>query len=527
MAQVCSQETFNMTTPLDVICAMERYAQAEISIGISSREDVVASQLPAMIGRIKALPSILMDDATAASNHRSTMHEFLNPDQTKEVANVIKSIANSSGVADVTNANGTHTQRHDWVHFYLTAMLWGAMCSMDHYKNKFKLLATFLVNNLGLRHPDERTKKLCVCIVHLAGNMEVHPESAYDHIRDFSDAMDSARDSIKNIQTMKVFPQDPREFMSIYPTAYGDGQPDDCKIDLNQLRDKFRKEVTPSRSTNNRVKSKPAPSTVDSQIVARQPLMHMGGMEMSLFSILQQFMRGQMNALPPFPQSSSSGSGISPGAEQSQPPQQTPPPIVFSGGVAPQCLQPPQQTPASVHDKLRELKESITKSAGSCKPSPVELTSDDDVSDAPTTLTESAKPKKKAKADPSQKKKPKKNQKNNENEKKKKNLAKQVEPAPKKKSTKKIEKEKLFKSLLKRPAACVRPKLRIDKPTHHHGGAIYWVGAKKCFRVYKRKPEDKASSVVTAADAASKASLKEAFTIACSMIEADPRPVAK
>ena len=42
--------------------------------------------------------------------------------------------------------------------------------------------AAFMVQNLGLRHPDMFTRKLAVNVVLLASRLELDPQTAYDHV---------------------------------------------------------------------------------------------------------------------------------------------------------------------------------------------------------------------------------------------------------------------------------------------------------------------------------------------------------
>ena len=72
--------------------------------------------------------------------------------------------------------------------------------------------------------------------------------------------------------------------------------------------------------------------------------------------------------------------------------------------------------------------------------------------------------------------------------------------------------------LLKRPAACVRPKF-AKTPTHHAGGRIYFSKAKHAFRVYSRR-KDRVEETVDFQD-----DERSAFRYSCALIEADPRPI--
>ena len=79
-----------------------------------------------------------------------------------------------------------------------------------------------------------------------------------------------------------------------------------------------------------------------------------------------------------------------------------------------------------------------------------------------------------------------------------------------------------MKQLLKRPAGKHRPPFS-KKPTAYKGGKIYWSGAKSALRVYARTPADRVEDTfkVDTSDPDSKA---RAWSIACAVIENDPRP---
>jgi hypothetical protein len=84
----------------------------------------------------------------------------------------------------------------------------------------------------------------------------------------------------------------------------------------------------------------------------------------------------------------------------------------------------------------------------------------------------------------------------------------------------KAEKTKLYATLLKRPAAAVRPKFSED-PVAYRGGRIYFSKPKNAFRVYTRKA-DRIETTIGVADDADKL---EKFQVACAMVEVDPRPI--
>ena len=415
---------------------------------------------------------------------------------------------------------------------------------MDTIKNKFKLLATFFCTTLGLRHPDEKTKKLATVIVL---KVDTEPEDAYRHVREFGAIMDQKRSSIGCVQTLTQFPEDPKDFMTIYPGAYSaDDPPVACRLDLFMIKERLRSDITPCRESNAKVKRQ------CSQQVLSPPSNHsspdQNQQNVVLAALLQSFMMNQgapanngidimynlagmcrqrNPALMDAPSGAASGSS-SDGAQRiplmgglpCSPRTDSLPgdddASVVGGGLLPQCLQPPSVAtrPSTIQDKLSKLSTDIAKATaaaeGKLKKRISEKTGEEEVEiepcEPPDASVLDSIPRKKGKA--KGKAKPAKSK---------------VAASPKKSKTKsQTDKDAFYDNLFKKKPKSKRPKFCL-KPTHHHGGKIYWMASTNQFRIYKRKRDriDTRVRVIpnNAADA------KRKFAISCAIIESDPRPV--
>ena len=92
--------------------------------------------------------------------------------------------------------------------------------------------------------------RLVVVVVNLASNLKPSPKVAYEDLMNFGEIMDSKRKSVCSSQTLLVFPEDPKVFMELYPTAYSSEDPPvKCRVSLSEIMWRWRKTMTPCRST--------------------------------------------------------------------------------------------------------------------------------------------------------------------------------------------------------------------------------------------------------------------------------------
>ena len=252
-------------SPIDSIKAFERSIVAEVKMGLMSMESACGTNLAVLLARIRHMgKTVPMEQVTNAIEYLTDDRGTFNALQRKEVAETVKSVRKSH-IVESSSRKGWTMQSHQFLHVYILAMIWAAMMSADTIENKMKLFATFMIKNLGLRHPDNKTKKLGLVIICIASNLELDPQSFYDTLHKFGDCIERKRSSISNNQTMIEFPQDPNEFLNVYPDAFGDTDPPvDCRIDIAKIPEMMRGDVAPSRSTNsNVVKRKISKSNVE------------------------------------------------------------------------------------------------------------------------------------------------------------------------------------------------------------------------------------------------------------------------
>jgi hypothetical protein len=543
-----------MTAPTEIIKALERNIASEVAMGLGQASRLTAEKLPMLLTRIRQCP-VDMDEVTTCNEYLLATTGPFSLEQKREIATVVKSM--TSGERQKT-INSCRNQKNLYLQKYMPARLWSCVCGTETLLNKFKVMAAFMCQNLGLRNADEQTKKLATVICLEASSIDCDPNVAYDHVREFSNILDQQRTSINTPQTMLVFPESPQDFMRVYTTAYGvDDPPVECRIDEPKLKERLRGDITPSRNTSSRVYTKTSPAAVAhrSQAHAQQQQQQTEAPNMLLMQMLQQFMFGQgarppmgcnINYLQPGQQSASSGASAGNIAIQGDPPAPklsadgtlaiedapdpaTQPASIISGGIAPACLQPPpienRAGQPSALDKLKALSDSIGQSSQAAKATAAKRKIDNDEADGdeeedaddnaagpsakglqrkPAGASASSKaksPAAKAKAAKSPAAKAK---------------------APNSKAQIAEQRDKRYAELLKRPAASTRPRFAL-KPTQHHGGKIYWQGARNAFRVYKRKSDTAEEQVRVDPDV--KDDAKKKFQVACAIIEADTRPI--
>ena len=261
--------------------------KVEAQLGLSTLVASATEHLPPLLTRLRSLkPS--MDEVTEVLEHLSTVDSAFSEAQKKEIAAVVKSTMVDTATA---SARATaKTQQHLSLHNYLPAKLWACLESDDKRENKFRQLAEFMCQSLGLRNPDARTKRLAVVVVHLASNVSPAPKEAYEDVQMFGDIIEQKRTSVCSKQTMLAFPEDPKVFMVSYPTAFGaEDPPIACRVSLASTVERCRKGVTPCRNSNQQVRvhfAKP-PTIGQATLAASSSNDSVNG---ALLSILERYM---------------------------------------------------------------------------------------------------------------------------------------------------------------------------------------------------------------------------------------------
>jgi hypothetical protein len=513
-------------------------------MGLSTMPDACVATMPTSVARIRQLSDVSIEQVTAANEHLAIDHGKFTPEQRHELAKLTKSVMKSDVVQGTTKAGHT-MQSNKFVHKYLPARLWALLCSQELHK--FQHTASFFTNNLGLRHPDENAKRMAVVIVLIASGLDPDPDEAYRYVREFGAIIDPKRSVIQTIQTLVDFPEDVNGFMVIYPNAYGNEDPPvACRIDEATIMERCRSDITPCRGTNSKVSRQQSSSSLVLRTgSSRVPQTPDQSINATLAGMLQQFKMSApngggsdnfgLNIIYNMAQMQNrQGFSGSPVGQSNIPvlddmprldPSQVDP--LISGGVSSPCLQPLQSTespPGSVHDKLDALNTSIHNSSQAANEAAIKRSSKKTkVTDNEPTDEPSPKSKTVAKTTTKQKSVAKKPAPHVEEA-----LPLELEiakkpappasppPAAKRKRRTLAERRARRAALANAKPKSKRPKF-AKKPTEHHGGKIYWIGARNMKGDYL----DEGASCVRGDEA----DVRLKFAKSCVIIESDERPI--
>ena len=424
--------------------------------------------------------------------------------------------------------------------------IWVMLRSADSFSNKAKHLATFMIKNLGLRNPCEKTRRMATVIIHIASKLDIDPDGCLEHISDMRTIIETKRTVLDGIATMSKFNSNVEEFMRLYPTAYDPEHPAiECPYPVSDILERCRKEVTPARCSNAQLrvhgKRNLATRTINRAPRSLTDQSTIIDAQAEQIQLLRDFMRGRTSNVPQLPAPSDANVSAARRAitiEEIDPDDgkritrdATIDHVTPDTGSVPGCLQARVLEKETPPNKIADLRAQIKADVAAAKLKKKE--------DAAKAKGKTGTSKKKAK----KKKKAKSNSSTDDDRKTKSSDASSpsdtsVEPKPKtakaKAKAKSIPKEKAkaktearskrFDALLKRPAAAGRPAFN-KKPTSYKGGRIYWSGANQLLRVYARVPagEEKEKKETIRCDDANKADKERSWAIACALIESDPR----
>ena len=143
-------------TPTDVVSSFERHMKVEVRLGLSSMVASAEKVMPTLLTRLRSLnPS--MDEVTAVLEHLGRDDCLFTIEQRQEIGVVAQ--ATMVDPTTVVTRTVAKTQQHLHLHDYLPARLWACLESGDRKENKFRQLAQFMCQSLGLRNPDVKTKR--------------------------------------------------------------------------------------------------------------------------------------------------------------------------------------------------------------------------------------------------------------------------------------------------------------------------------------------------------------------------------
>ena len=469
-------------------------------------------------------------------------------DERKQIGQTLTAAGSATPAAKVVTFV---EQEHLYVYNYYSDFLWTIYHSVDSFTNKLQHTADFWVTHLGLRYPSANTKRVGVATIHAVVGEEVDPATSYNHVMELQSFVTKKRNAVNGTRSMDTFPEQPDQFIRLYPHAFGDHPPVGCRVHIPKIRERCNPETIPVRCTAKRVRGKVTPG------VAQAVTAKSDDSNTSMFRAMMQYM---------------TGNGAAPPAPRPPPASPLPPPVAIAGpavgaassadghaaAVVPYCPGPAggmagcHEAPAKVAtaaDELKKLRDEVAeatskankkakkaKANAKAKGRPekgIHASEDDDDEDGEDGEDDDENRKRhKGKAsdddgsdDAAETDSPKAAMKAMKAKGASPKAMKAKGASPKamkvRSVMKKDEREAERKAMLKRPAAKGRPTFS-KKPTSWHGGKIYFSEAAKKLRVYVRSPADKVERSVPI-DVKDKHDKGEAWCVACALIESDPR----
>lgn len=205
-------------------------------------------------------------------------------------------MANSPALAagSGSGSGDSKAQTHLYIHNYITDKLWCSLLSKDvSFDGKLEGVASFFIDQLRLRHPNEDTSKNAVAIVALCCGRELTPDEAYGSLNKFKAKIVAKRGLKPEASSLRLFPEDPTDFMVMYPQAYIECEPPVAtRLDPNRIRQSTRKDLMPARSSNKNI-SRHSPSPPSDR---RSPGLSLGAGENLFQNCLSYVLRGEGHA---------------------------------------------------------------------------------------------------------------------------------------------------------------------------------------------------------------------------------------
>ena len=527
-------------------------------MGLATLEEACKVQFRHLCDLFRKSSSITQDACTELLDYLQQDHGTFSSDQHKELARLAVSrceaLQNQGGAA----ASEDENQTNNYLHLYYPDWLWSVLRSDESMTNKLSHEAEFWVKHLGLRNACEITKRLGVAIGQVASGQAIDPQLGYNQLHDLHDAITRKRRSNPGRVTLKSFPKDPNEFWRMYPTAYtATHPPAPCRINETELFERNSSSCIPARSTNRRIKGKQDMS----QSVQRDVCLGISNNDNGMAQAMQMMMKFMMgNVTPPlllqqalgvqrreqvphvFSGSHQSNPHQSPQHEtstrveevstgspsQAEPQGQSGAPS-DAGGLPPAVLRAPSKEQVRTSGRMHEIRGHIQaavhqtrskRKRGTSSKRSNEDEDTDDTDDDPAGPPNDGQGRRRGRPKGSGKKhtcmktttKMNKDLKGETNKTHKATIKSQGwRDSPD------------LNKILNKTSAKVRPKYS-EKPTHYHGGKIYWSKSKMAFRVYLRN-EDLVEKQVKVGELDQK-SKSTAFQYSCGLIEVDPRPVS-
>ena len=276
-------------------------AYIEVSQAAGTSEEILTSitknrldNLRSMLG--KSTPSL--DDTTAAISLVGSTKAF-NHEQKQALLGAIHTKVQSSSLDGDEGADTTKAQSHKYVENYLTEALYNILDNKDIPEvERIEAFVDFLQLRNGCKFPDVSSRKRFVAIISLCNGTNATAKAlkaSYDKFAEINIRKRKLR--VLAPTTMKVFPENPKEFASLHPCSYLEGQP----YVVSRLSSSMIDEVvgmTSARKTNSLINSKseaPATLPVHSGVVSSTDVMHMDGVKQG-FQMMGQMMQMMMGS---------------------------------------------------------------------------------------------------------------------------------------------------------------------------------------------------------------------------------------
>ena len=519
-----------MSSPKELVQAAGRHVRSQVTLGRYNMKDACARQLPRLLEQVRSLEGLIQAHLTELNEYLEAERGTFSGEERTEISAVAEQCFEVANASKVDTPTEEGFQKHYHMQHWYPDWLWSIIMSTDTMSAKLQQTAEFWIEQLGLRDPDEKTKRLGVAICEAASSTPIDPQQSYDRVHELAGYIRTKKTVIPGTQTVRNFQKDPKSFMAKYPNAYAkDHPPVKCRIDEKKIRERNNKEIIPCRDSNKKVRTKRTSSEVGAQSQIQPASSASGSGTLDAMKMMMEFMFGSRQTAPKLElkpptgqcQNASAPSGLAtvgqPRFEEVAETNVASTKPENAGGL-PGCLQPPSTSQESSAAKMARLRENIKKAAASTKAAggasadgdaaddPTKDKADDAPPAAATTAKHTAKGtvQKKPGAKGAPKPAPK-------------------EKAPKGKTSPTVawydDKDKL--KILNKKAKTKRPKF-APTPVKHLGGKIHFSKARKALRVDKRKQDKVETNVALKSESA--ADKARAYNYACALIETDPRP---
>jgi hypothetical protein len=162
-----------------------------------------------------------------------------------------------NAAAATSRSTGTTTKQQVFLHShnYMPASLWTKLSAAEHpWDFKLEAFTDFLLL-VRCRNPSDASLKVGLAICAHLHKKEMTADDAYTHINKMKTKLHHKRDLRAGTQSLLEFPIDVSEFVQQYPSVYQASDPPIAsRIDDSTIRELCRKDLMPTRNTNNSLK---------------------------------------------------------------------------------------------------------------------------------------------------------------------------------------------------------------------------------------------------------------------------------